>query len=656
MADVFLIFPPDSIEVNEPCINTTELAAYLKQQGLSVRQIDANIMFQNAIYSPEEFMSQRAFCKNICKEFQTEPKEVAWLYQADPQKLLSSLQIALSGIRSKEKYYEFSYYYQYKAVHYRYLNAIHQMTHMCIQKQQYETLADIETIISHGTPYDKFLNETLLPDILCEKPVLADIFVTTYNQLIPALILSMRLRSHGCHTVLSGILPTHIRNDLLHMPEFFAYTDGVVLYEQEKTIPALLKQIQTGKGFDSVPNFVYCSEDHVYQTEIVEPLPMDDLPVPDFSDFDYALYLTAEKAVPYSASRGCEWGKCKFCHLHKDASVYVEKSSNKIADDLAELKKQYSGTVLFYDCVFLPDRLLELANALIEKKLDIKWTAIVKHTRLISEKEAQILFQSGLRLMENEYESENPLVHKEMDTGISLDIFWENLRNVRAAGIINTMSVLIGGCKDNCTAFSKTCDTIAEHKDIVNAVITFQQYIAKDSDLYNSGSEYAIDFQHTFPDVRDTYHQYAGPDWMSQREKNSCADLLFQTTASVYPYFQISYFPIMNYVNHYHCHDPLKLVEYGDHRVTDKRIIPSPHPFIITLSAENTSGNPILYNLINGKHMESSETLNTLLRLIDDASDVAAVIEKAAAHDMLDINTAYIKYLSVLSRYRSFMV
>lgn len=658
MTDIILLFPPDCREINEPCINTTELTAYLKTQEITVRQYDANIAFQNAIYSEQGFTEIQHFSEILCQKYEKQTEEFEWLSQIDKKTLLPLLQKACDGIKTEEGYYNFENYFRYKSLHYRYMIAIQAMVKCCLRKSRYNTLEDIAALISHGTPYDMYFRNTLVPELLNEKPLIVDIFVTTYGQLLPALILSSLLKQQGCYVVLSDILPTQLRLDILKTPEFFLYVDGVIIYEQEYTIPALLKSIKSKQPLHKVPNYIYINNGIVNQTSVVSPIEADNIPTPDFSGLDYSNYMSAAHVLPYSTSRGCSWGKCLFCHLHKGASKYVEKSVKKIVSDLQSMKANYgTDTVLFYDNLIRPDRLMDIANALLTEKVDIKWTAITKTTRLILPDEAQLLYLSGCRHLEFEVESINAEVHCLMQTGVNLDVLWESLKNTRKAGIINTVCLLYGCFGEGIEEFSVTNRLVLQHKDIVNAVIPFQFYVAKDSGLYYDCKKYGLNIKKTFPDLDSTYHIFEGDNWVDIQKRDEGAAELFRMTNTVYPHFQCSYFPIINYVCHYKCNDPLMLTELADHTNHDKNIIPKPHQFIIKLPKTVSSKNERLFNLINGKQITYTDELDEIMLYIDGTSkNVSDIIYSLADKHKASRGMAMLKYLPVLNQYRQFLI
>lgn len=656
MTDVFLLFPPDCREINEPCINTTELAAYLRKQGIKVRQYDANIKFQNYMYTEEGFEDLRSFSLESCRESRSQCEQFSWLSNAEKSVLLPLLQEACYGIKKEEGYYDFEHYYRYKSIHHRYISAVHAMTRQKMVKQEYRTLEDISSLISSGTPYDSFIFNKLLPVVLRESPVLVNLFVSSYDQLIPALILGRNLKLYGIHTVLSDRIPTYLRKDIKNMPDLFFYIDGVVLYEQEHAIPALLRQIRAGEVFSKVPNYIFCDNGIVQQTWIEKPISVDEIPVPDFSDYEYSDCFSAARVLPYSTSRGCAWGKCLFCHLHKGSSQYAEKSPEKVTADIKSMIKKYHiNTVLFFDNLILPDRLLEIANSLLAENVNIKWNAITKPTREILPKEAETLYRAGCRHLEIEIESVNQELHRIMHTGVDPDIVWKTLYNTRKAGIINSACLLYGGWGERVESFSLTNKSILEHKDIVNAVIPFQFYLAKDSELYDLHDAYGLELPEHSVDLSAAYFDFSGKEWADRQEREAGASELFQMTSSVFPYFRCSYFPIINYICYYQCSDPVKLAEAADRRKRDKGIIPVMHSYILKLQDAGLNGESVFFNLINGRRLPYSDSLRSLMPYIDGKASALEIVYSAADHMNINRGVAMLKFLPVLNQYHTFI-
>ncbi|MEN8906582.1 MAG: radical SAM protein [Clostridiales bacterium] len=247
----------------------------------------------------------------------------------------------------------------------------------------------------------------------------------------------------------------------------------------------LTKKLIKGESISLVNNLIYINNGKVETTTYAVPIPMDELPNPDFDDLNFKNYFAPEFALPIITSRGCYWGNCKFCSLHKSSKIYNQKSANLIAEDLGKLVKKYNtNIVLFFDTVMKPNNMLDMADEIIKKKINIYWTCVTKFESVFTKENSKKLYKSGCRMLEFEYESCDKKTHKFMDTGIDLKTTENYLKNTASAGIINTICVLYGLPGENFSDYVRTNDMIISKKETIHSVITFTYNLTRDSILW----------------------------------------------------------------------------------------------------------------------------------------------------------------------------
>ena len=111
---------------------------------------------------------------------------------------------------------------------------------------------------------------------------------------------------------------------------------------------------------------------------------IDDLPFPDFSDFDWSRYPNP-RLIPIMSSRGCVL-KCSFCYETVYWKKFRVQSAKRIAD---EIQFQVENHPMKAEVEASPDRfyfmfadslvngylknLLRMCDELIERELDVEW-------------------------------------------------------------------------------------------------------------------------------------------------------------------------------------------------------------------------------------------------------------------------------------------
>jgi radical SAM superfamily enzyme YgiQ (UPF0313 family) len=115
--------------------------------------------------------------------------------------------------------------------------------------------------------------------------------------------------------VVGGVHPTLLPERTLTE---CAAIDYVIRGEGEKALPMLMEHEEGNLTMDTIPNIVYRSSGHTKNNPLVYIDPLDDLPFPDWSLFDYSAYyrLPHEEGnislYQINSSRGCPYS-CTFC-------------------------------------------------------------------------------------------------------------------------------------------------------------------------------------------------------------------------------------------------------------------------------------------------------------------------------------------------------
>jgi ribosomal peptide maturation radical SAM protein 1 len=123
-----------------------------------------------------------------------------------------------------------------------------------------------------------------------------------------------------------------------HVP----FIDYAFLGEADESFPRLLTLLEEGQTDFSIPG-VSPGGEHLAAER--SPASLDDLPMPDHSDYFEQVGASGLPewpcVVPFEASRGCWWaagsGGCTFCALNDGAPGYRSKSPGRILSEIREL-------------------------------------------------------------------------------------------------------------------------------------------------------------------------------------------------------------------------------------------------------------------------------------------------------------------------------
>jgi len=162
----------------------------------------------------------------------------------------------------------------------------------------------------------------------------------------------------------------------------------------------------------------------------------------DYSDFDLDAYLSPRRVLPFAASRGCYWQKCRFCPEKSENNPYQEFDKKSLHEDLDRMGRECRpGLIHFVDNALPPAFLKDM----IKHPPGIPWYGFVRITKHLADPD----FVAGLRragcvMLKLGIESGDQAVLDSLNKGISLETVSRALQVIKAAGISVYAYLLFG--------------------------------------------------------------------------------------------------------------------------------------------------------------------------------------------------------------------
>jgi radical SAM superfamily enzyme YgiQ (UPF0313 family) len=199
-------------------------------------------------------------------------------------------------------------------------------------------------------------------------------------------------------TIAGGLMYTAVPQKIMAENPQVDYAIVGVFGDNEYTLCELLDELQSpAPKLGDVKGLVWRDKGEVVlnpQRPLIQNL--DVLPMPAYDLFPMDRYYGYSVIPNYNeavTSRGCE-GACHFCYewwfvdprSPRDFSSHRTRSGRLVADEMELLNKKYGVKVLtFMDDDFNSDRqkMLDLVQALEEKKLDMSWFCLSRAQNLI---------------------------------------------------------------------------------------------------------------------------------------------------------------------------------------------------------------------------------------------------------------------------------
>ena len=515
---IALVFPPQG-HFTQPYLALPALQAYLKQEGFAdTHVIDANIEAYEYFLSRERLGV--ALEKVRAKGCLADLEQRATLGYADMSAYRGFSQAELSGewvvegieeakavLRDPERFYDRDAYTRSARCIEQALALIsaefapsYFAPHGFSMRHSVQSTDQIlaGAVDEEGNPFLEFFRQVTLPQLQELDPDLVGISVTFTSQAIPAVALAILLKAWkpSLHITFGGGLMAYVGKKLALRPELFDVIDSIVLLEGELPLTRIARALDERRGLADIPNIIYRQPaGEVVIAPEAEPLAIDSLPPPDFSGLPLDLYFSPEFIIPLAITRGCYWGKCVFCTLHKVIGPgYRGRSIEKVVEDIRYLKDKWGSRRFYFPIEDLPPNMVKrLPEAILEAGLDIDWWCDAKiEPEVFTDEVCANLAQAGCKRLAFGFESASERVLELMCKGSAPEPGMEVIRRVHAAGISVTLYVMVGFPTETEDEARETLSMLLANRDSFEEVSLRVFYLDDMSEVYKRPEEFAI--------------------------------------------------------------------------------------------------------------------------------------------------------------------
>lgn len=229
------------------------------------------------------------------------------------------------------------------------------------------------------------------------------------------------------------------------------YIDHFLVGEGEIIFLNLLRS-----NFENVPRVIV-------NDGSVEKVCLDNVPLPDFSDFDMNAY---PQLVAYS-SRSCPF-QCAFCSETVQWGKYRNKKNDKVVLELRNLAKKYGKNIIVLADSLLNPNIDSLADALLKIPPEERfyWDTYLRVCDMTDNMDKVNKWRkAGLYRVRLGIESGSQNVLNLMDKRITVEKIKSNIRNLAAAGVKISTFWVVGFPGETDDDFKQTLKLIREIKD-----------------------------------------------------------------------------------------------------------------------------------------------------------------------------------------------
>ncbi len=211
-----------------------------------------------------------------------------------------------------------------------------------------------------GAPFETIAEELAAggPDLVG----IASLFSPYYREALACA--KMVKETLGVPVLMGGSHVSAMPEQILQSP----HVDFIIRGEGERAIVQFLRAFRTDKNYRSVVNLGYKKEGRLILNPIEENDPIDELALPDLSDFEPRDYLFENRPVSFIiTSRSCPH-RCTFCSVHKTFGFQYRRRSVKNVLTEINLRTQQGIRVIDFEddnLTFYKDEMKELCREII---------------------------------------------------------------------------------------------------------------------------------------------------------------------------------------------------------------------------------------------------------------------------------------------------
>jgi len=341
---------------------------------------------------------------------------------------------------------------------------------------------------------------SLLDEIYSFDPEIIGLSIFGPLNVVPAFALARELRRDGYDgKILIGGAWISLFGDVLEDRRIFDYIDGIVRGEGEIPLFAYGQTLSGDKSLHDVPGLVFMNNGTVVRNAPVVPIPLADLPTPDFDNLFLRKYWE-RGTLTIPSSRGCAWGKCTFCNLKRNATCgFMVRPVKLLASDFIELKNRYAAEkIIFTDTGVAPTVLAHLDGAF--RSLGVsragdnlpRWHAFARVNANFTDKIFVAARQSGCESLCWGIESGSDGVLEKMRKGFTVQQASRILHLAADSGIKNYVHIIMGFPGEKDEDIQATLDFLASHKNVFYKASVLRFKVTRESAIHHHPDRFGV--------------------------------------------------------------------------------------------------------------------------------------------------------------------
>lgn len=274
--------------------------------------------------------------------------------------------------------------------------------------------------------------------------------------------------------------------------------DAIVLHEGDETLPQALCDLNLNGHFSQIPGLIFKKNGSIIEGGMRDPIKsLDDLPFPDYSDFDLSTYANPHR-LDISSSRSCI-NNCHFCDERNYFQRYRFRSGKSLYEEIVYQLNNHPSVIFFNfsDSALngAINALREFCELLIKNKIMVNWGGQAIIRKEMTPDLLKLMRESGCQYLSYGLESGSNKVLEGMNKKrFTVELASEVLKFTHSAGINTYVNVMFGYPTETDADFFCTLDFIKQNREWIDGVSPSQSFmvIVKNTYLYNHLAEFDI--------------------------------------------------------------------------------------------------------------------------------------------------------------------
>ena len=460
--NIMLVHPP----LDDPTIpyhSTAYLKGHLLRNGFTdVALRDLNVEFVDYLLQPANIARMFAEGYNRVAAF-SRKSSMGYEHQEEYYRLLScvrgdqdAISRAAAGLRDPKIFQDFESYRRNVDTISKYMEMLGSLSYPCeyhdfspthrgrFSPGSLKDLLNPELGEKICTPFVRYFESVVVDDPSFNAADIIGISVVYDHQIYHAFQLARMLRRNwpGKTIVFGGTAISQLYKylrDKSRFREVLDFCDAVVVGEGETAMCELASSNGDVAGRTFTNTITYSDSQDRLNFPAVQYENVTELGPPVY-DHPWDLYLSPERGINYSPTRGCYWNRCTFCdyglNTDKPTSPWRERKITQVIDDLANATRDFGVRYVYFAVdVMAPGYLDRLSDAILDSKLDIRWSAELRMERIFSEERTRKMKKSGCVSVSFGMESGSQRILDLIDKGTKVEYMGVTMKNFASSGI-----------------------------------------------------------------------------------------------------------------------------------------------------------------------------------------------------------------------------